>query len=382
MRNRFALFLLGCGTFLCTLGLGYPSYIGYGYASCQTCHFNPLGNGLLRQYGRAVQATEVAGNLFGADPESLGTHSAFVLGPLPDWLQLQLSYRGLWMDPNLRANTGTRFIHMQAEGAGAITFSNKLFASGSVGYVPLPANLSEAQKKELGNIISREHYFGYLPKKGSGIYLGLMDIAFGLRIPDHNAYIRSTQFLNINDQTHGLLFHRDWDSGELGVHVFLGKLYQDSSVQQKGVSLFTEFSTGENSRWGFSFLASGSNYRSRQMLATHGRFQMGGGSAFLTEFGLFRQILSPSSQSELGTFALVQSRHKFFKGFFGLMTFEHFIQNIKDGSSRLFRAGPSLELLPFSKMELRLDFLGTQTMGLPTVLPSSYLIQVQTHVWI
>lgn len=382
MRNQWFIFFLLWGSVVCRQGLGYPSYIGYGYASCQTCHFNPLGNGLIRQYGRAVQATEISGNLFGRDPETLGTHSAFILGPLPEELQLQMAYRGLWIDPDLQAHSGTRFIHMQAEGAGAILFSKKLMASGSIGYVPLPRNLSAAQQQSVSNVISREHYVGYTPQKGMGFYLGLMDIAFGLRVPDHNAYIRSTQFLNINDQTHGLLFHRDWDSGELGLHLFLGKLHQESTIRQKGVSLFSEFAMGENIRWGFSCLASGSNYRSRQMLASHGRFKIGEGSALLAELGIFRQTLSSSDNPKFGSFSLVQSRHKFLKGIFGLMTFEHFIENLKESSTRFLRAGPSLELLPFPQLEFRIDFLGTYSARENSQSSNSYLLQVQTHVWL
>ena len=73
----------------------YPAYIGTGYSSCLTCHYNPLGNGPINPYGRAVQATEMAGNLFGRDLEELANNSGFVFGPLPDGLQFQGSFRGL-----------------------------------------------------------------------------------------------------------------------------------------------------------------------------------------------------------------------------------------------------------------------------------------------
>jgi len=360
----------------------YPAYISYGYASCRTCHYNPLGNGPINSYGRAVQATEISGNLFGAEPEALANHSAFVFGPLPEWLQLQLNYRGLYLRQGLQAQARSRWIHMQADGAVALSFGKKLVAVASGGYVPLPESLSPAEKDRLGNLISREHYVGITPEKGLGFYVGLMDVAFGLRIPDHNAYIRSTQYLNINDQTHGILFHRDWQTGELGIQAFLGKFQQEAAVRQKGLSLFSEFEVGVNSRGGFSFLISQSEFRARQMLAIHGRFQMGKASSLVAQLGLFRQTLSGIDSYHLGSVSLVQSRHQLVRGLFALTTFEHYVENLKDGSTRLFRAGPSLEYLPFSKVELRMDFLATQSMGLPSVAPSSYLIQVQTHVWI
>ena len=381
MKKLFVIWALGAGV-LCSKGLSYPAYISYGYASCRTCHFNPLGNGPISSYGRAVQATEISGNLFGAEPEALANHSGFILGPLPEWLQLQLGYRGLYLTQGLQAQPRSRWIHMQAEGAAAVSFGKKLVVVASAGYAPLPESLSPSEKARLGTLISREHYLGITPQKGLGFYIGLMDVAFGLRIPDHNAYIRSAQFLNINDQTHGILFHNDWEQGELGLHVFLGKFQQDSQARLKGASFFSEISLGENSRGGFSALASQSEYRSRQMIATHGRFQMGKGSSLLAEVGLFRQTQAGIDSYQVGSFSLLQSRHQLMKGLFALTTFEHYVENLKEGSPRLFRAGPSLEVLPFSKVELRVDFLGTQSMGLPSSSPSSYLIQVQTHVWI
>lgn len=364
----------------------YPAYIGTGYASCLTCHYNPLGNGPVNPYGRAVQATEMSGNLFGRDLEELATNSGFVFGPLPEWLQLQGSFRGLYVGRSLQQKPTAQFILMQSEGSATVIFSKKLMASATLGYVPLPASLSPTEADDLGNLISREHYIGILPEKGWGVYLGLMDIAFGLRVPDHNAFIRSAQLLNINDQTHGLLVHRDWQRGELAVHGFLGRLFDDQRNRSRGASLMTEFEVAEHFRLGGSFLASFSRFRERQMLASHSRIQMGKGSSLLAELGLSRQRLytfdKSSKTDSTGLFSFIQSRHLFTKGFYGLMTFETYISDFREGSARVFRAGPSLEYLPFPKMEIRVDFFGTQVMGLSSVSPSSYSAQVQTHVWL
>ncbi|NDG27623.1 MAG: hypothetical protein EB120_10685 [Proteobacteria bacterium] len=271
---------------------------------------------------------------------------------------------------------------MQADGAAIVTFSKQLFASASAGYVPLPASLSESQKASLSHIISREHYLGLRPAKGHGIYAGLMDVAFGLRVPDHNAFLRANTLLNMNDQTHGLLYHYDWEQGELALHFFLGKLNQDSASRQKGGTLYSEFLVDENFRLGGSLWYSESSFRSRQMLATHMRMQAGKGSSLLAEVGIFRQSLSSSTDSSIGLFSFLQSRHLFFRGFAGLMTFEAYLDRFAEGGIRTFRAGPSLEYLPFPQCEIRADFLGSQNQGLNTVAPNSYLLQVQTHVWL
>ncbi|MBM4316319.1 MAG: hypothetical protein FJ116_02430 [Deltaproteobacteria bacterium] len=387
---KFLFFLVALSLLLCwqKIGFGYPAYIGTGYSSCLTCHFNPMGNGPINTYGRAVQATEMSGNLFGQKLEQLAEGSGFLfgIGSLPEWLQLQGSYRGLYVGRSLQATPSTRYLVMQAEGSIAMTFGKKFRASASVGYVPLPPSLSESQAKQLGNTISREHYIGFLPEKGVGIYVGLMDTAFGLRVPDHNAFIRSVQLLNINDQTHGILFHRDWAKGEFAIHGFMGKLFQESNARQKGGSIFSEFEVLENFRAGASLLYTFSDFRKRQMFAGHGRLQMGKGSSLLAEIGIFNQELSSfdmsSKTQNTGIFSFLQSRHLFVKGFYGLMTFENYIETFSQGGSRVYRAGPSLEYLPFPKIEIRVDFLGTQVMGLTSITPSSYTAQVQSHVWL
>jgi hypothetical protein len=122
------------------------------------------------------------------------------------------------------------------------------------------------------------------------------------------------------------------------------------------------------------------------MFATHTRFQMGKGSSMLAELGIFNQELSNFEKSSKsvtsGLFSFLQSRHLFTKGFYGLMTFETYIDDFRKGGNRIFRAGPSLEYLPFPKLEIRLDFFGSQVMGLSSITPSSFSAQVQTHVWL
>lgn len=386
MKLSQIIFVIFFAAFSSKEARAYPAYIGSGYASCLTCHYNPIGNGPINPYGRAVQATEMAGNLFGQDLESLADSSGFLYMTLPEWLQLQGSYRGLYLGRSLQAKPTTQWITMQAEASGTLIFSKQFLASGSIGYAPLPASLTAAQKKELGNVVSREHYLGFLPQKGWGIYAGLMDVTFGLRVPDHNAFIRSALLLNINDQTHGVLLHRDWEKGTLSIHAFLGRLFDDSHARQKGGSLVTEFEVGENFRIGGSLLYSTSDFRTRQMLATQTRVQMGKGSSLLGEVGLFHQdLFTPDKSvktSTSGFFSFLQSRHLFAKGFYGLTTFETYVDSFKEGGNRIFRAGPSLEYLPFPKLEIRLDFFGTQVMGLTFITPSSYTAQVQTHVWL
>src|SRR4051794_20982941 len=102
--------------------LAYPQYVGFGYSSCLTCHYNPLGNGPLTDYGRALGATTLSGRPpflpASVTDEKLGEYSGF-LGRqdlLPDWLRLAFAYRGLEMVSSLERNARSQWITMQEEG--------------------------------------------------------------------------------------------------------------------------------------------------------------------------------------------------------------------------------------------------------------------------
>src|SRR5579872_4047623 len=89
----------------------YPSYIGHGYTSCFTCHYNPYGNGPLNDYGRALSASTLSARPFFVSRETtdedLAAKSGFLgpIGTLPDWLRLEANFRGMLLVSNLRQPT-------------------------------------------------------------------------------------------------------------------------------------------------------------------------------------------------------------------------------------------------------------------------------------
>jgi hypothetical protein len=161
----------------------YPHYIGYGYASCMTCHYNPLGNGPLTDYGRALSATTVSAVPFyspKADDEKLGRQSGF-LGDVafPAWLRLSADYRGMDLRTALEGGSSTRWIHMQAEGSATlIAKENSFWASGTFGYAPVPQGVPAGERANTSTWISREHYVAYKPSKMIGVFAGTMGSAF------------------------------------------------------------------------------------------------------------------------------------------------------------------------------------------------------------
>ena len=75
--------------FLCNLVAldvwAYPEFIGYGYSSCITCHYNGNCGGPLNDYGRALWSPEISSRLLypkSMSDEDMANQSGF-LGPLP-----------------------------------------------------------------------------------------------------------------------------------------------------------------------------------------------------------------------------------------------------------------------------------------------------------
>src|SRR5690606_31667107 len=122
-----------------------------------------------------------------------------------------------------------------------------------ISYAPTPRS---ARNQDMEEYRSREHYIGYRITREWGVYVGLMDKVFGIRVPDHTAWSRSATNLNQNDQTHGAVIHYFSGNWEAGFHAFIGNLVQDESLRQKGFSGQVEYTMGEFSRVGLSALTS------------------------------------------------------------------------------------------------------------------------------
>ena len=228
---RIALVL---GMLLAGKAHAFPHAIGHGYSSCLNCHFNPAGGGPLTDYGRAVSATAFAavpfyaqGNTPEEKDEYLGSHSGFLGSTtLPYWLRPGGYFRELHLVSNLGAESSlTRWITMQAE-AHLVLRSRKdgLIAVGSLGYIPTPENPSASQRDSAKSWISREHYLGVRIGRELGVYAGMMNPVFGIRVPDHSAYLRSKTLLNQNDQSHGLLLHYERETWQSDIHLLAGNL--------------------------------------------------------------------------------------------------------------------------------------------------------------
>jgi hypothetical protein len=364
----------------------YPNFIGHSYTSCLNCHYNPFGGGPLTDYGRAVSATTISSKaLFPAkvDDEKLAYMSGFLFRkPKQNWLRTQVNYRGF----NLVRNPGStkaetkQWINMQADARLILKFgeNDKFVAVTNFGYSPEPANPIAGDKQSEWR--SREYYLGYRITPRLGIYAGLMDKVYGLRVIEHIAFSRTTPQVTQNDQTHGGMVHYLSETWETGLHFFQGNMSQDKDLRMRGMSGTFEKTVFEHHRLGFSFLSSKNDYLELSSLALHGRFNLKEGSSLLFEAGQTGQ--KPANGEEIkARYGLLQTSLRPTRGVYVLTNIEYLKRDIEQETYTV-RWGPALQYFPMQRLELRLDIYNTRNFTPDASTKDSWMYLVQTHVWL
>jgi len=390
MRNVVILtFLAVIELFSSTIAEAYPTFIGYGYTTCTVCHYNPYGNGPLTDYGRALSATAIAArppySTKKTTDEKLGAESQFLADfiKLPELIRPSLNYRGLYYATGIKNRPTENYITMKADAAIALQFvPNEFFIVASIGYTPIPEGSGQVSGSTTtpSEWISREHYVAFKPSRELGFYMGMMDVVYGIRIPDHIAFSRSRTLLAQNDQTHGALIHYLTKKYELGLHGFLGNQFQEEGVRISGVSVKAELEPVEKLKVGASFFSAASNFRGRWMTALHGKVGFAEGSGIITEFGITRDRIKNQALVS-GVYGLFQSMHKVFRGFHLISTFEYYTHDLNANLSRTFRITPGIQYFPMQRLEMRLELQSTRILSEPAVNPDAMAVLAQFHVW-
>lgn len=156
----------------------YPQFqFSLGDDRCGACHLAPSGGGLLNDYGR-----DQAGSAIGRGGDGRFLHG---LWSPPSWLTLGGDARFALGDKQVAGQNRTLAFPMQAD----------VYARASSGRfsVALTAGVRGAARDPAPplqeRLISREHYISY--ERGSvGARVGRFFPVFGLRLPDHTAYVR------------------------------------------------------------------------------------------------------------------------------------------------------------------------------------------------
>lgn len=375
------LFLFGSKVF------AYPNFIGHGYNSCITCHYNPFGNGPINDYGRAVSATAIGARTFYSvhkPEEQLGKEAGFFFKePTNKHFRPFIGYRGMLLKRNMGQDSETtEWINMQLDANAVLKYGERdqYIASFTFGYAPVPRALKNTpQGKNMDEYRSREHYVGWRPKDNLGIYAGLMDKPFGIRLVEHTAYSRTTPYLTMNDQSHGVAVHYLQGNFEGGVNYFIGNLTQDEILRQKGVSGTFEYTLAENFRPGLSYMSSGNEYVELSAMAMHLRSSLGNTGSLMTEFGSTVKKDKFSGAEKKENYGLLQAHLKALRGNYILNSIEYY-KNTSDKSYRI-RFGPSYQYFPMARVELRFDLYNTRVFSTEKSRADTWDFLGQVHLW-
>jgi hypothetical protein len=222
----------------------YTWMIRYGESRCVSCHVDPSGGGLLTAFGREEGAdllqTRFSSN---EDQEVTTRRGKFLWGAIntPDWLLLGGAFRPALLvthasEGGATVTTSTGII-MQADLRAGIRVGGWR-ASASIGAISNDSYASIA-----GNVISREHWVGYAFDSDTyTVRAGRMNLPFGLRIIEHNLWVRAATRTDINDQQqHGVAFTFDNRLVRAEAMGILGN-YQISpdAYRERGYSAYAE----------------------------------------------------------------------------------------------------------------------------------------------
>jgi hypothetical protein len=364
----------------------YSNFIGHGYTSCLNCHFNPFGGGPLNDYGRVVSATAIGSSALypkSVDEEKLAYMSGFLFRkPTQNWLRTQINYRGFRVvrNPGSSQNEEAKWINMQLDGRIILKFgeNDKFVSVFNYGYAPLPREVPKGTKSSEWR--SREHYVGYRFTPKFGLYAGLMDKVFGIKVIEHIAFSRVSPQVTQNDQVHALTAHYLGEKWELGVQGFAGNLTQSSDLRMKGASTMLEKTVYDIHRVGASVLRSENEYLKLLSYSTHARLNLKEGSSILGEIGQTNKKTSNGSDDTTARFALLQTYLRPWRGTYFLSNIEYFNRDINQDDYTV-RWGPGIQYFLSQRIELRGDLYNTRSFSQNSSTRDSWMYLLQTHIW-
>lgn len=365
----------------------YANFIGYGYGSCLTCHWNGAGGGVLSQYGRGLFAAEIAAKPFTSPnltDDELSARSGF-LGKVertPWWILPSVKYRGLWQETRPGSKqTATNYYAMQRN-VGATFFLREdqtLSVLFNLGYID---NFSQIQPNAG---MTGDHWFmqdygvRWQVSEPAWITVGFLDKPYGIRHADHTAFNRSTINLGQNDQVHGVQYHFYKQPHEYIVAAYLGNLHVGESARAQGVSGLYEYEINEKTRFGGSLLyetyTNNNNNLRAALIAKKG---IGAGHSLIAELGRYENKMASGNSS--GYYFWSEGLIKLLRGYNLLTQFQMQYPDSNISNQQQVRMGIGLLLFPFQRLELRSSLLRYQTLGDPPGSEENWYFQNQVHM--
>lgn len=360
----------------------YPDFIGYGYSSCLTCHWNGMGGWALNDYGRALWSAEIASRALyskSTTDEKLGEASGFIPGTeLPWWIRPSLKYRGLSLQRSLGASdTKNQFYHMQLDVGTVISFDRdyNYILNATYGYMPPPGRGTE---NNLSRSRFRELYFRAQPIDTWWLYAGLLEKVYGIRNIDHTSYSRQNLGLNQRAISNGVIVHKVEEKWEAAFNIFAGNPDDQESIKTKGVSFLAESDVGEAKRLGITALDEKSDVSKQTLTGIFYKQKISHGSSFSFEYGLLSQTAT-GADTNRGSYNVMQTLILLTRGYHLKINAERINQDFSSSSADQWRFGTGFLIFPMPRFEIRTEVWNSRSFLNTSSRDDSWNFQGQIH---
>ena len=243
MRKIAILGLLAAAILAPRAAHAYPQWqFSSGTSRCNQCHFSPAGTGLITNYGR---------DAVGEDLSSFQGNGGFAFGlDLPSWLALGVDGRYAYVQHDAGNPDGPlkAAFPMQADAFLRVAFAEAFSLSVTAGYrgqarsSPGGLGTDNYYPASADRFISREHYLMWRSGAlGPYVRAGRFFAPYGLRLAEHNTYVRRDNGFGLLNETYGLSGGIVQNDYELHVTAFIPDVLRSFGGQEKGAAAMFEY---------------------------------------------------------------------------------------------------------------------------------------------
>lgn len=365
LRTGLLTLILVASFFASREASAFPWMVKHGYTNCAQCHADPSGGGLLTEYGRG-QNEIIVRMVYKERAEDWepGKRKDFLFGALgvPENLLMGFSWRSVGLGSQFESGTSTGgFIQMQLDLRSQLTLG-KFRTYGSIGFAMFGGRFAQITSRDIGNVVSREHWLGYDLNDAFVIRAGRMALPYGVRTLEHTLYSKAYIRTDLNTgQQHGLsvVYNGDPFRGELMAIAGNFQVRPDR-FRERGYSGYLEWTAAPVLAFGVSSLVTNSELdlsantqRLRQAHGLTARMGLTPKLAVLAEASVILDTLD-GGDTEAGTTGFLLVDYEFLQGLHGQVIGE-WINSGGDGRGASTGSWLSITWFFYSHMDLRLD---------------------------
>jgi hypothetical protein len=301
----------------------YPHYqLTREAARCSSCHYSPAGGGMLNAFGRyhSGESLSAASWPWSATPGHESYRESLHGIGLPEWLDVGGGLRTAVITNSSKAGREWRLVPMQVDLATHVAVGS-VAADATFGL----RGFARAEENPVSSyFISREHTLTWR-RDETGIYAraGRFMPVYGLRLHDHNSYVRRWLGLGLLDESYGAGAGFVDDRFEAHATGFFYNPQKSASQDARGGALTAEVRLGTAGALGASALVAQSPAQTRGMGGLTGKLRVDGlRLTLLGELDLVRRSFAEWQRDELAGYA--GAVHEVTRGLFAGAAYEYY----------------------------------------------------------